>query len=191
MGMIFTNDADKGVAVQSTVTDRGTEQAREVTNGGVDVTGIQPLLQLFGRQRQRTNTQFRRTLVEHPHQSGQKDHLANVGHAQHQLALRVLGDKARGWQYLIVYQRQNALDRLGDLQGSGGGLHTSRGTYEQGVIEQHSQLGQGKAHGRLAKPHQITRLSHALLAVQGIEDLQQVQVDISDIHILDFIYKRN
>jgi len=27
--------------------------------------------------------------------------------------------------------------------------------------------------------------------VQGIEDLQQVQVDISDIHILDFIYKRN
>lgn len=103
----------------------------------------------------------------------------------------MLGNEPRGRQHLIAYQRQNALDRLGDLQGSGGGLHTSRGTYEQGVIEQHPQLGQGKAHGRLAEPHQIPRLGHALLAVQGIEDLQQVQVDISNIHILDFIYKRN
>ncbi len=70
-------------------------------------------------------------------------------------------------------------------------FHAGRVAHEQIVGEQFAQAAQSAAHRRLRQPDPGGRPRHRPLPDQRVERFQQVQIDGSDIHVMNEEYTNN
>jgi hypothetical protein len=87
-------------------------------------------------------------------------------------------------------QRQRLAHRLGQGAGERGGLHALRGAHEQGVAEGTAQARERVGHRRLRQAELARRRGDAAAAQHRVEDPQQVEVDVPDIHNGDSYHTR-
>jgi hypothetical protein len=81
--------------------------------------------------------------------------------------------------------RQRHPDRIRKAHGSGGGAHAVAPAGEQLVSEQASETGEVMAHGRLAKSDPASGACHAALRQKRIEGDQEIQVEPTQISMID------
>ncbi len=67
-----------------------------------------------------------------------------------------------------------------------GRLHAGGGTNQKLVLEEMPQARQGVAHGRLAEADPVGSPRHVLLAEQGVERYEQVEIDRPKVHVPAF-----
>jgi len=77
---------------------------------------------------------------------------------------------------------QRIAHRLGQLFGKRRGLHAAGGAQEQGVVELPAQARQGIAHGGLAQAQVLGHLGDLALGQQLVEDHQQIEIDVLELH---------
>jgi len=78
----------------------------------------------------------------------------------------------------LLYARQHITRGGNEGQRTRRRFHAVRGAHEQRVIERRAQLGQRRAHARLAHTELLCGHAHAACVVQGQQDGQQVQVKV-------------
>jgi hypothetical protein len=77
-------------------------------------------------------------------------------------------------------------DRLRERQCQGGGRHLAATPDEHIVGKNAAQSIQGRAHRRLAQPDALARPRGVALRHQSIEHQQQIQIDGSQIHAVNY-----
>lgn len=73
----------------------------------------------------------------------------------------------------------------GEVVGTGGGSHARWRAHEERVREQRPQAGGGATHRGLAEGDAEPGAGHVVLRVEGIERLQQVEIESADVHTID------
>ena len=63
------------------------------------------------------------------------------------------------------------------------GHHAARSAQEQFVAQQPAQPPQGIAHARLGDAQVLRRQRYPAVPVQGVEDDQQIQIQVLEIHV--------
>jgi hypothetical protein len=118
------------------------------------------------------------------HELGQKTALANVAHVQAEQAARAARVEPAGFAQGTGQRGQRALHRLGQRHRRGRGLHAAGRTHKQRVFHQQAQAGEAVAHRRLGQAQVFGGPAHAAGAVHLVEEAQQVQIQIFDMHDL-------
>jgi hypothetical protein len=90
----------------------------------------------------------------------------------------------RGAVTAALQQLQRRPDRSAHLDGARGGLQAGGTAHEQLVAKRQAQAAQGVADRRLGQAQLGARPGRALLLQQGVEHPQQVEVEISEMHII-------
>lgn len=80
---------------------------------------------------------------------------------------------------------EQLLDRRGQLQRTGSGQHAALGADEQRVAEAIAQAHEHAADRRLGQRQALGGAGHAALVEQGVQGLEEVEVEVSDIRLHD------
>jgi hypothetical protein len=84
-----------------------------------------------------------------------------------------------------VERLQRGADHRGEAIRPGGGRHAALGAHEQRIAVDEAQLAQGMAHRRLRHMQALGGAAHAALGMDGPEGVEQVEIELADIHILN------
>jgi hypothetical protein len=95
--------------------------------------------------------------------------------------------RARGVEAVGLVDREfellhAGLDLAGELLGLGRGRHATGHAREQRVVQHAPQPRQCVAHCGLRQAHGLGRAAHAACCVDRLKDVQQVEIEVSDMH---------
>jgi hypothetical protein len=167
----------------------GARQARQVTEGEVEPAVLQRRRDGLGGQLHRLHAHARRLAADGGHQRRQEFLGADVAHVHHEAALRARGIEGLGLVQRHVELAQRRLHLARQLVGLGAGHHAARAAREQRVAQRQPQLGQRMADGRLAEAQRLGGAADVARRMHGREDMQQVEVEVADIHVANRTYK--
>jgi hypothetical protein len=157
--------------------DAGQEAEREVDLPGVErLLGSAPSRAETNRRARRAQPAARRASAR------QEDAFAHVAHVA-KLAL-CAGLKASASSSALE-RLQRARHRQRQLVGARRRPHASAGAHEERVLHHQPKPGQRMAHGGLRQAELLGGAAHLAMAVHGVEDAQQVEVEVSDMHGID------
>jgi hypothetical protein len=142
-------------------------------------------------KRERPQVHVRRLLAQAAQHAGDEGDLADVRRQDGETALGLARIELRLLQDLGVDRLHHAVHGGASSSARGVGSMREPVPHEQRVVEDRAQPRQRRAGGGLAQAHQLGRLVDAALPRHRVEDHQQVQVDVSNIHAVDFIYPRH
>ena len=90
----------------------------------------------------------------------------------------------------LLQLTQRAADRRLQCQCPRRWLHAPADAHQQRVVEQHAQATQRIAYRRLAQRQVFGGARDVLLAQQGVQYAQQVEVEVAEIHLLNTSYHK-
>lgn len=152
------------------------------TKGIVDGAAVQPLGDLVAWHGQGLQPHAGRLVLQRHHQVGQKAALANIAHVDAKDLARLQRVEQGRLVQGLFQQTQRAAHGVGQPVGLGGGLHAAARAHKQRVFDQQTQPRQRLAGCRLCQVQQLGGPAHVARAVDGIEQAQQVEVDVFDMH---------
>ncbi len=160
----------------------GARQSRQVAEGQVQPAVLERRRDGIGRQLHRLDAHARRLAADDGHQRRQEFVGADVAHVHDEAALRMRGVEGLGLVQRHVELAQGRLHLARQLVGLGRRLHATRAAREQRVAQRQPQPGERMAHRRLAEAQRLGGTADAARRVHGREDMQQVEVEVADIH---------
>lgn len=167
----------------------GAHQARQVAEGEVQAAVLQCRGNGVGRQLHRLDAHARRLAAYGGHQRRQEFVGADVAHVHDEAPLRARGVEGLGLVQRDVELAQRRLHLARQLVGLGRGHDAAGAAREQRVVQQQPQLRQRMADRRLAQAQRLGRAADAARRVHGREHMQQVEVEVADIHLANRTHK--
>lgn len=167
----------------------GAHQPRQVAEGQVQPAVLERRRDGLGRQLHRLDTHARGLAADGGHQRRQKFVGADVAHVHDEAALRARGVEGLGLVQRDVELAQRCLHLARQLVGLGRGHDAAGAAREQRVVQQQPQLRQRMADRRLAQAQRLGRAADAARRVHGGKDMQQVEVELADIHLANRTHK--
>ena len=125
------------------------------------------------------------------HQGGHEVNLANVGEAQGEGAFAGGRVKTVALVQGVLQCAQGITHRLHQVQGIRRGFHAACCAHKQLVFQQGAQALQGIADRGLRQAELVGGGGHTPVHQQLIENHQQVQVDVTQVHGSAFIHETN
>ncbi len=167
----------------------GARQHRQVAEGQVQPALVQRRGDGLGRHLHRLHPHGRGRAAHGRHQQRQELVGADVAHVHDEAALRMRGVEAVGLLQRHVELAQRRLHLARQLVGLGRGRHAAGDAGEQRVVQQQAQPRQRMADGRLRHTQRLRRAADAACRVHGGKHVQQVEVEVADIHPMHGICK--
>ncbi|MNO88543.1 hypothetical protein D3C76_799970 [compost metagenome] len=188
MRIVLCGDGDEATGEQPLLVEVGAFQIRIVADGEIDIARLQLLRQDRGCRREHLKPQMLPVAAQGADQERREETFTNVAHRDAEFPIRTLGVEHRRAEQVGLDASQDVAHRLDHGQGFRGRLHARLDAYEQRVIERLAHLQQGVAHRRLAQPQFTPRNRHVAVLHHRVEHHQQVQVQLTKIHISNFHY---
>ena len=165
-------------------------QLRQQADGDVDAAGFHVFLHGRHDAARDRDPDAGRLQADLGQQRRQEVAFAEIDQPEHELALGA----RRIEMHLLVHRRADRVhrigDRLRDLLGQRRRRHALCRAQEQFVAEQAAQPLQGVADRRLRDAQRFGRARHAALDHQLVEDSQQVEIKIVEIHHVCIRWRR-
>ena len=150
--------------------------------GEVDAAAVEQGGDLLARHGQGFEPHAGRLLAQRKHKVGQKTALPDVAHVDAEHLARMQRVEQRGFVERFFERAQGAAHGVGQAVGLGGGLHATAGAHEERVLDQQAQPRERLAGRRLSQVHELGRAADAARAVDRVEQAQQVEVNVFDMH---------
>jgi len=157
-------------------------QRRQVADRQVQPPILERRRHGLGRHLHRLQTHAGRLAADGGHQRRQEFVGADVAHVHDEAPLRVRRIEALRLGQRDIELAQRGVDRTRELVGARGRRHAPTAAREERVTQRQAQPRQRVADGGLAEPERLRRTADAARRVHRRKDMQQVQVEVTDIH---------
>jgi hypothetical protein len=162
----------------------GVAHPGQEAEGEVDAAAVERGRDLGGLQGQGLEAHARRQFAEPDHQCRQEAALADVAHVDAEGLARRTGLEALGLVERLLQCAQRRLNGQRQPLGTRRGRDTARRADEQRILQQQPQPAEAMARRRLGEAEGIGGAAHAARAVDGVEEPEQVQVNLIDMHAM-------
>jgi hypothetical protein len=151
------------------------------SDGGVQLTGSQAGLERLELEILHGEARVGSLLYEQRQQARHEHELDDVGHAEPEHLVDPPGREGRPFQVAGEPLEQRA-HHDGERLRPRRGRHVAAVAHEERIVERDSQAGERVAHRRLREEHTPRRPRHVALGHERVEDHQQVEVELRNIH---------
>ena len=173
--MLGADHAHVLLAEQGLLIEAGLQLGQK-TDGQVGPPRFQQSRRLVGK-RQHLDVDVRRQRPQAGPQTGQQHELADVGHADAEVAGGLLRIELHALAEHPLEGLQRLAYRVDQRFTQRRRVHAGGRAHKQRVTELFAQLAQRNAHRRLAKPQRLGRAAHAARFIDFVEDTEQAGIE--------------
>ncbi len=162
----------------------GAGQRRQVAEGEVQAPVLERRRHCVGGELHRVDAHPGRLAPDRRHERRQEFVGADVAHVHDEASLRARGVEARALAQGQIDLAQRRLDLARELVGARSRRDAAAAPDEERVAQRQAQPRERMAHRRLAQTEGLGGAADAARGVHRREDVQQVEVEVLDMHFM-------